>query len=201
MSTGRREKSRNWTPPEDAEITDMFVLQGMTALQIARKLGRTKNQVSGRLDRLGITRNLPKFDWTEERERFVLEQHRRGLRYPSIAKELGVGVVALRAKAHRMGLSHAIGDNTLRGRRVKGGIAKNKPAPPKLSVVPVTPPPMVDEGSGVPLAEREGCCDVMGYSRKRGPLYCNAPLSTRATGSYCDAHARLYFQPLKTRQR
>lgn len=199
--SGRRDKSRNWTPEEDAQIERMFVVEGLSALQIGVRLGKTKNQVSGRLDRLGITRGEPKFDWNEERVRELEAMHRQGLRCPAMAKRLGVGVVALRAKLHRMGLTNQVGDNQIRGLRVKGGILKPKTAP----VVITKPLPEVktpsDSGYGFTLAEREdsGCRDVTGYSRLRGPLYCGVVREPKS--SWCRYHRALYCIPVRQKGR
>jgi hypothetical protein len=46
----------SWTAEANAQLTEMWNVQGLTSTEIANALGKTRNAVIGRADRLGLSR-------------------------------------------------------------------------------------------------------------------------------------------------
>jgi hypothetical protein len=74
-----------WTTDEDKKVSAMRAA-GETYAQIATVLGKTRNSVLGRADRMGM-RRIP---WTPERDEKLIELRRAGMLLKDIALILGV---------------------------------------------------------------------------------------------------------------
>lgn len=103
---------RRWTPDEDDRLRELYS-QGLTLREIAKRLGRTRPSVQGRMAKKGYYggRAPERRPWTRDELDFVIEHYRQpGWTAQHIADTLGRPVKAVRGKAAYFGLTDASQD-------------------------------------------------------------------------------------------
>ena len=98
--TGMSNKSRSWSEDEDIYLKKYFSVTQNEFL--AEKLGRTKDSIVVRANKLGLKKNKPP-RWTEENIR-TLKRLYENESLQTIAKTIGVGKESVREKVKELGL-------------------------------------------------------------------------------------------------
>lgn len=147
--------------------------------------------------------------WTDERVDRLKKLWTEGLSASQIAKELG-GVTrnAVIGKVHRLGLS----GRATPSRPPRRAVKPHRPRPairpsirPVMRAQPAPPPPV--EAERLPSGEfatvltlSEHICKwPIGDPDQQGFRFCGR--RTKPSAPYCDAHARMAYQPTKKRRR
>jgi len=172
-----------WTA-DRIETMRVMHRDGHTSREIAITIGATRNQVIGKLHRLGFVNPSTADEWTPERVAILKEMHIAGTPYAEIATACGFSIASCRQKAHRIGLATRP-HNSLKRRAP----SERKPLGFRPRLVEGIPEPSKDLAA--PIYEVTGClwaitphdCD------KAGHLFCNH--EKEGAGSYCAYHAEM----------
>ncbi len=147
--------------------------------------------------------------WTDERVDLLKRLWAEGLSASQIAQKLG-GVTrnAVIGKVHRLGLSGRATPSRPARRTVKPAAARpQRSAPPAAAARPAAPPPAPVEPAPLPNGEFATVL-TLGSHICKWPIgdpddpefrFCGRHAS--AASPYCEAHARLAYQPQKKRVR
>lgn len=165
--------------------------KGHTSREIGMVIGATRNQVIGKLHRLGIVTQSTANEWTEERVETLRRMYMDGAIYAEISEATGFGIASCQQKASRMGLPRR-GTDTFR--RPTKPIA-NKPRAWRPKVIEGMQAPSLELATDI--VNVTGCKwpvtpdDV----EKGGHLFCNhATEVNEKTGNqrpYCPYHSEL----------
>lgn len=126
QSAGDRPGPTPWTAPETRRVKDLWAA-GMTAADIARALGKSRNAVLGKIGRLGLSRNgvsirrpegrgpakraaLPaprprRFAWSRDHQHRLVGLWKEGLAADEIAARLGCTEALVVERATAAGLA------------------------------------------------------------------------------------------------
>lgn len=201
-----------WTDARSEQLRELWADRTLTAAEIGRRIGATKNAVLGQAHRMGlpskIAGRIPKerpqqepLPWTEERVAELRRLWAEGRSATEIAKSLG-GITRARVtgKAHRLGLRKDEATTRLNVRRLT---PKAVPSPKFAPDAELPPPDIWAPLPGrepVPLlkASHFHCRWPVELLGEAQPHVCGA---AAVKGSWCATHSKIGHQPARVKKR
>jgi hypothetical protein len=173
-----------WTS-ERVDIAKRMHFDGHTCREIALAIGDgcTRNQVIGKLHRLGYSRPSTSDEWTSDRLAILKSMHVAGAAYSAIAEATGFCEASCRQKASRIGLGRRGNVHYIRAK------STNKPRDFKPRIVEGIDAPSTE--NAVSIYEVTGCKWAVTPDdvHRSDHLFCNHVFEGK--GPYCAFHAEM----------